>query len=169
MLREPVDELSGPAAAAAGAGGAVVTDAEAVLAEVLAGVLGLERVPIDSHFFDDLGADSMVLARFCARVRKRPDLPPVSMKDVYQHPTVSGLAGALAPSAPAPAAPEPAAVGPLEAGLAEVLAEDRLTVEITRPLWAAAGRETGEAERRFVRLTPVGARSVGSGIGAAVT
>ena len=57
------------------------------------------------HFFDDLGADSMVMARFCARVRKRADLPAVSMKDVYRHPTISSLATlAAAPAATAPAA-----------------------------------------------------------------
>ena len=56
--------------------------------EVLADVLHVERVPVDSHFFDDLGADSMVMAQFCARVRKRADLPAVSMKDIYQHPTI---------------------------------------------------------------------------------
>ena len=61
------------------------------------------------HFFDDLGADSMVMARFCARVRKRPDLPSVSIKDIYRHPTISGLAGALALAA-APATPAPSAV-----------------------------------------------------------
>ncbi len=35
------------------------------------------------------GRGLMLMARFCARVRKRPDLPSVSMKDVYQHLTVS--------------------------------------------------------------------------------
>ena len=39
----------------------------------------LEQVPADSHFFDDLGADSLVMAHFCARVRKRADLPSVSI------------------------------------------------------------------------------------------
>jgi len=77
---------------------ATSTPVEEILAEVLAGVVGVERVSVDSHFFDDLGADSMVMAQFCARVRKRPDLPSVSMKDVYQHPTISGLATALAPA-----------------------------------------------------------------------
>jgi non-ribosomal peptide synthetase-like protein len=78
---------------------------ERAFAGVLAEVLGVERVPVDGHVFDDLGADSMVMARFCARVRKRPDLPQVSMKDVYQHPTVRSLATAVAGSAPAPAEP----------------------------------------------------------------
>src|SRR5438876_10105397 len=62
------------------------TDTEMVLAEVLADVVRVKQVSFDSHFFDDLGANSLVMAQFCARVRKRADLPSVSMKDVYQHP-----------------------------------------------------------------------------------
>ena len=85
---------------------------ETVLAVVLADVVGVQRVPVDSHFFADLGADSLVMARFCARVRKRPDLPPVSMKDIYQHPTISSLAPALADAAPTPV--EPPVPGPIE-------------------------------------------------------
>ncbi|WP_405620781.1 Pls/PosA family non-ribosomal peptide synthetase [Streptomyces sp. NBC_00076] len=69
---------------------------ESVLAEVLAGVVRKEHIPVDSHFFDDLGANSLVMAHFCARVRKRPDLPAVSMRDVYGHPTIRRLAAALA-------------------------------------------------------------------------
>ncbi|MEN3268574.1 Pls/PosA family non-ribosomal peptide synthetase, partial [Pseudonocardia sp.] len=57
---------------------------------------GTEHVSVDSNFFDDLGADSMLMARFCARVRKRADLPSVSMPDIYKHPTIRGLAAALA-------------------------------------------------------------------------
>ena len=37
----------------------------------------------------------MLMAQFCARVRKRGDLPPVSMRDIYQHPTIRTLATAL--------------------------------------------------------------------------
>jgi non-ribosomal peptide synthetase-like protein len=75
---------------------------ERVLAAVLAGVVGTEQVSIDSHFFDDLGTNSLVMAQFCARVRKRADLPSVSMKDVYRHPTIRSLATALANAAPTP-------------------------------------------------------------------
>ncbi|WP_275467069.1 Pls/PosA family non-ribosomal peptide synthetase [Streptomyces noursei] len=78
---------------------------EGIFAELLAALVGAERVPVDSHFFNDLGADSMVMAHFCARVRKRPELPSVSMKDIYQHPTVRDLAAALEQAAPEPAAP----------------------------------------------------------------
>ena len=69
------------------------------------------EVPVGAHFFDDLGADSMVMARFCARVRKRPDLPTVSMKDVYRHPTIARLTDAFG----GPAAAEPP-VPPARAG-----------------------------------------------------
>src|SRR5690348_13674742 len=78
------------------------TDIERSLAEVLADVVGVERVSVDSNFFDDLGADSLVMAQFCARVRKREDLPSVSMKDIYQHPTIHSLATALPQAAPIP-------------------------------------------------------------------
>ena len=73
----------------------------------------LDRVPVDAHFFDDLGADSLVMAHFCARVRKRDDLPSVSMKDIYQHPTISSLTTALSDTVTAPAvsdSPVPAEV-----------------------------------------------------------
>jgi non-ribosomal peptide synthetase-like protein len=75
---------------------------ERFLAEVLADVVHVERVSVDSNFFDDLGADSMVMAQFCSRVRKRPDLPAVSIKDIYQHPTIKSLATALTDAAPVP-------------------------------------------------------------------
>ena len=98
------------------------TGTETILAGVLADVMHAERVPADSNFFDDLGADSMLMAQFCARVRKRGDLPPVSMKDIYRHPTIRSLATALADAAPAPAGspvPAPAEVAvPAPAGVA---------------------------------------------------
>src|SRR5438477_2479815 len=78
---------------------------EAVFAELLAEVLRVDRVSADSHFFDDLGADSLVMAHFCARVRKRGNLPSVSMRDIYRHPTIRSLAAALADVARASAKP----------------------------------------------------------------
>lgn len=81
---------------------------------MLASVVRTEQVPVDGHFFHDLGADSLVMAHFCARVRKRADLPSVSMKDVYRHPTIRSLATALADAPPVPRA-EPAAADPASA------------------------------------------------------
>ncbi len=76
---------------------------ETVFAEVLADVLRVDRVSVDGHFFDELGADSLVMAHFCARVRKRGNLPSVSMKDIYAHPTIRSLAAALADVPPSSA------------------------------------------------------------------
>ncbi|MEU4095368.1 Pls/PosA family non-ribosomal peptide synthetase [Streptomyces sp. NPDC026673] len=76
------------------------TGTEGLLAETLAGVVHTEQVSVDSHFFDDLGADSLVMAHFCARLRKRPDAPSVSMKEIYRYPTVRSLAAALDEAAP---------------------------------------------------------------------
>src|SRR5688572_28310717 len=73
----------------------VTTGTESILAGVLADVLRVDRVAVDSHFFEELGADSLAMAHFCARLRKRGDLPPISMKDVYAHPTIRSLADAL--------------------------------------------------------------------------
>ncbi|MGP4090074.1 Pls/PosA family non-ribosomal peptide synthetase [Streptomyces sp. KR55] len=82
-----------------------VPGTEETLARLLADVAKLDEVPLDSHFFNDLGADSLVMAHFCARVRKRPDLPSVSMRDVYRYPTISALAAAMVDGAPQGTAP----------------------------------------------------------------
>ncbi|GAA2900065.1 hypothetical protein GCM10010472_67880 [Pseudonocardia halophobica] len=93
----------------------------AALAGVLAEVLAVEHVPTDRNVFDDLGADSMVMTRFCARLRTRPDLPSISIKEVYAHPTLAGLAVA---ATPVPQAPAPSASrDDVAQGLARVLAE----------------------------------------------
>ena len=74
------------------------------LAVLLADMVEAESVATDAHFFDDLGADSMTMARFCARVRKEPDLPSISMKNIYATPTLAGLSAALSEARPEPAA-----------------------------------------------------------------
>lgn len=79
------------------------TDTERELAQVLAAVTCVDHVPVDRHFFDDLGANSLIMAQFCAKLRKRPDLPSASMKDIYRHPTIRNLAAALAATTPASA------------------------------------------------------------------
>ena len=60
--------------------------------------MGVERVSVDSNFFDDLGADSMVMS--AAHGSEAADLPSVSIKDIYQHPTVRSLATALTDAGP---------------------------------------------------------------------
>ncbi|MEV4339895.1 Pls/PosA family non-ribosomal peptide synthetase [Streptomyces sp. NPDC049590] len=90
-------------------------ETERKLAAALAELVEAEHVPADSHFFTDLGANSLVMAQFCARLRKIPDLPSPSIRDIYRHPTIRELAEALAPAppdgdAPADTAPVPARV-----------------------------------------------------------
>jgi non-ribosomal peptide synthetase-like protein len=85
------------------------SETEEVLADALARVLRVARLSVDDHFFNDLGANSLLMANFCARVRERADLPPVAMKDVYLHPTITSLATALENASPAAESPTPVA------------------------------------------------------------
>ncbi|HSO68529.1 MAG TPA: Pls/PosA family non-ribosomal peptide synthetase [Arachnia sp.] len=105
--------------------------AEAGLAAILAETMGLDRASVTADFFDDLGSNSLLMARFCARVRERPALGRPVMKDVYLHRTVRTLAAAMAsgervrPDVP-PAAPiaPPHRVGNVQyaaIGLAQIL------------------------------------------------
>ncbi len=80
----------------------VLTGTEKQFAELLAEVVAVDQLSADSNFFDDLGANSLVMAQFCARVRKHGDLPSVSMKDIYRCPTVRSLAAEFADIAPVP-------------------------------------------------------------------
>ncbi|WP_345702863.1 phosphopantetheine-binding protein, partial [Pseudonocardia eucalypti] len=86
------------------------TQLERTLGELLADVTKAPQVSVNSHFFRDLDADSMRMAHFCARVRKHPDLPAISMKDVYRNPTVRGLTRAVSPT---PSRPKRPPVAPL--------------------------------------------------------
>jgi non-ribosomal peptide synthetase-like protein len=103
--------------------GSATADLESTFGEILSGLLQVGSVPVESHFFDDLGADSLVMAHFCARVRKLGNLPSVSMKDVYAHPTIRGLATALDDSLPGPPRPTPStpAAAPTPTSQAEYL------------------------------------------------
>ncbi|MFI6477254.1 amino acid adenylation domain-containing protein [Nonomuraea sp. NPDC050663] len=66
------------------------TELERAVAEVWAEVLGLERVGAHDDFFD-LGGHSLLAAQVVARLKRR--LPrPVTILDLFQHPTVQGLA-----------------------------------------------------------------------------
>ncbi|HEX3610282.1 MAG TPA: Pls/PosA family non-ribosomal peptide synthetase [Sporichthyaceae bacterium] len=107
-----------PTAAAAPAALDSSTALTAALSALIAEVLELDQVAADAHFFDDLGADSLTMAKFCSRVRKRADLPNVSMKDIYRDSSVAALARTLnaghAPAAPVVAVVAGAPVAPLE-------------------------------------------------------
>ncbi|GAA1006425.1 MULTISPECIES: Pls/PosA family non-ribosomal peptide synthetase [Streptomyces] len=112
MVEKSADILmpgaDGSALVGQGSSAPATTDTERELAEILADLVHVDHVAPDSHFFNDLGANSLVMAQFCARVRKRPNLPSVSMRDIYRNPTLRDLAAALARTAPPPGdAPAP--------------------------------------------------------------
>ncbi|GAB2614026.1 non-ribosomal peptide synthetase [Kocuria himachalensis] len=68
------------------------TDTENVLAEALMEIMSIEQVSITDDFFMDLGAHSLLMARFGAEIRKRMNLPFVSMREIYLHPNLEDLA-----------------------------------------------------------------------------
>ncbi len=106
---------SGRAGALVGEHVAAGTRTEKMLADALARTLGLDTVSVDSHFFDDLGANSLLMARFSALVRERGGLSAVSMREVYGNPTVRQLARALG-DAGRPAADAPVRTGTVAKG-----------------------------------------------------
>jgi hypothetical protein len=81
--------------AASGGYDAPETPVERVLAEEVAALLGLDRVSVTAHLFDDLGMNSLLMAQLCTRLRNHPELPPVTMREIYLNPTLRGLAASL--------------------------------------------------------------------------
>ncbi len=89
---------------------------ESAFVEVLQALVADRPVSPESHFFDDLGANSLTMTHFCARVRKHPDLPPVSIRDIYLHPRIDLLVASLAPAdhlPDHPSVPRAAVVAPV--------------------------------------------------------
>ncbi|MBO0848597.1 MAG: amino acid adenylation domain-containing protein, partial [Pseudonocardia sp.] len=91
---------------------AATSGPESKLAEVLAGTLGVERVSVDAHFFEELGANSLLMSQFSAAVRKS-GLPAISIREIYQNPTIRRLAALLGDVAPAASSADPAAARPI--------------------------------------------------------
>ncbi len=86
---------TGPRCQVSGTKVAPRTETERLVAAALAETLKLPDVSVDDHFFDDLGAHSLLMARFCSAIRDRINAANVSMRDVYANPTVEKLAGKL--------------------------------------------------------------------------
>jgi amino acid adenylation domain-containing protein len=81
-----------PRAAAAGSA-APSSPVEAALAEIWRELLGLERVGAEEDLLE-LGAHSLLLARFTSRVRT--DLAvELAPRELFAHPTIAGLAGRI--------------------------------------------------------------------------
>ena len=68
------------------------TETEQVLVGALTEVMKIERASVKDDFFQDLGAHSLLMARFGAEIRKKLSISSVSMQDIYLNPTIAQLA-----------------------------------------------------------------------------
>ncbi|MFJ2444035.1 amino acid adenylation domain-containing protein [Streptomyces sp. NPDC087658] len=114
---------------APGVGRAPVTDDEALICSVFAGLLGLETVGADSDFFH-LGGHSLLAWQAVARLRKVTGRQ-LSMRTVFDAPTPAGLARLLADS---PAAQDTEAAPPRPAGARVPLSPAQTRLWITDQL-----------------------------------
>ena len=135
-------------------------DVERIFAEALAEILGADSVATDKHFFEDLGANLPMMARFCARMRKRDDVPTVSMKDVYAGPSIERLVALVSGDIPAPAAaqasPPTEPVKPATNGEVALCGALQLGVGLTYvfliALWMTAGLHWIIAGESFIDI-----------------
>ena len=72
------------------------TELETDLAGLLADLLQLDQVSVEDHFFDNLGTNSLLMARYSTKIRKELGQTDFSMRDIYQNPTVRAFAALLA-------------------------------------------------------------------------
>ncbi|WP_245552370.1 non-ribosomal peptide synthetase, partial [Nocardia aobensis] len=84
------------------------TDHEAALTDIVAAITGGERVSVAANLFE-LGVDSLSAARLAARAEAALGVR-VGIRDIFEEPTIAGLAALLtqrAPSSLIPLAPRP--------------------------------------------------------------
>lgn len=77
------------------------TRTEADLAQVLADIMGMERVSVTADFFAGLGGNSLIMARFAAEIRSRLGFSGFSLKDLYRNPNIRAFGARLEQDGPA--------------------------------------------------------------------
>jgi non-ribosomal peptide synthetase-like protein len=149
--------------------GAVVaagTPLETAMADAIRAVLKTEEVSIEDHFFDDMGANSLLMAQFCTKLRETGLVADVSMRDTYLHPSIRELAAHLGEAAAAPLASIPGPLAQHKAstlsyvltGIAQVVwttayATAMIWAGITAIEWVLGARGAGEV---YVRSASAG-------------
>ncbi|GAA4474371.1 non-ribosomal peptide synthetase [Rhodococcus olei] len=130
--------LAGPAGPVVPAG----TDVEHELRRLWADLLGLpaDEVSVEADFFTDLGGHSLAAAQLVTRLRESGMHPGAGIRDVYTHPTIRAMAGAVPGACPRGAGgPPPPPVRP----------DDRTDRD---PVGDAAVRRSGAVQALFVLL-----------------
>ena len=131
------------------------TPREEILARLFAEVLGIERAGIEDSFFD-LGGHSLLATRLIGRVRAAL-AAELTMPDVFEAPTVAGLAAVLAGREGGPVRP-PLAAGHRPERMPLSFAQQRLWF-LNRVREPAAGDGSGKAGAAY--NLPVAARLTG--------
>jgi acyl transferase domain-containing protein len=119
---------TGPAAPLPSAGAAPSASADApqtvieqAVAEAWMQLLGLTHVGRDDNFFD-LGGNSLLATQLNNRLRQRFEHAELSLRSLFDHPTVAGLAALIAEQYPPP---ERSPVGPIRVQLEAASPEAR--------------------------------------------
>jgi non-ribosomal peptide synthetase-like protein len=71
-------------------------ETESKIAFVWSKILGINDISIDADFFQELGGHSLLAAIVISKLRETPQFQDLAVLDIYQHPTIAGLAAKLA-------------------------------------------------------------------------
>ena len=139
------------------------TPTQALIAEIWQSVLGLERVGAEDNFFN-LGGHSLLAARVVTQVRQRLEID-LSVRALFQEPTLGGFAAqvdSLSPSAAEPDPPQDAGATPASRAVAaahplsftqqQLLFFDQLTPGNVTYNAALAIRVLGELDQDLLRV-----------------
>jgi non-ribosomal peptide synthetase-like protein len=145
------------------------TDLEKIVAQALCETMNLERLSVNDNFFQDLGGHSLLMARFCSDIRRKLELPSISMRDIYTKPTVAqlcehieGLRGEQVAEMAAPDTYTPSRFSYVACGAAQVLSYVVFTfaalyvLEFTYYLTVAPEFSLGEKYLRLIAATSAG-------------
>jgi non-ribosomal peptide synthetase-like protein len=71
-------------------------EVESKIAFIWSDILGINDISIDADFFQELGGHSLLAAIVISKLRENSQFQDLAVLDIYQHPTIAGLATILA-------------------------------------------------------------------------